>query len=217
MKYISLFLACYSAYIYHILWNMLLAKDVLMSDSQNCSRHWNKITILVICAIMCITLLLWLWYDYKIAKPYKESNQIMSNIIDNIDSLKYEYPPDITHEEWNVAVYYTHQLAGGSLLALHANLNDLRRFQRELDERVKGKVDMNLIFWIWDEIPKLTLHGKIYKQEHQKFMLDEMQKASEGKSETGRNGGNTPGESGRGNQGGNQGTRTDIGKIGKTL
>jgi hypothetical protein len=150
-----------------------------MSESQIRHRKWYYISTIVSFAIICILIFMWIWYDYKIAKPLRESFQIMYNINDTIKSLEYKYPPDITHDQWNVAVMWTYELSGHSLL-FRSKMKDLRRFQNELDERVKGKVDMNLIFWIWDEHAMIAPLGQWYKQKYQKDMLDEMHEAAKG-------------------------------------
>jgi hypothetical protein len=116
-----------------------------------------------------------------------EPDRIVSEIRKTIGSLSTRCPPDMTKEQWEVAVSWTGKLPYKSMLLtggqrglydmqrFRCALDDLRRFQRELEERVKGEVDMELIFWIWDEHAKLTPTGQQYKQRFQKVMLDEMQ------------------------------------------
>ena len=58
----------------------------------------------------------------------------------------------------------------GSSLLVEADLDDMRHFQSELEERTKGKVDMRTIHWIWDEVGRLTPSGKRY-QRYRKEML----------------------------------------------
>jgi hypothetical protein len=85
----------------------------------------------------------------------------------------------MTQDQWKVAVDWTGLLSANSSL-MKANLNDLLCFQRELEDKVQGKADMNLIFWIWDEHAKLTTTGQWYKQKYQKVMLEDMQQAAKG-------------------------------------
>ena len=76
-------------------------------------------------------------------------------------------------DQWEIAIWWTYNLVGNSQLPFEADLNDLRRFQLELEEKAKGEVDMTTIFWIWDQHAQLTRAGKEYQQFRQQ-MLDEM-------------------------------------------
>jgi hypothetical protein len=142
-----------------------------MPNSQ--SRRWRQCAItaaIIIGVAICIVISFLAWVDHTIGKPHRVALQIGKTI----ESLATKCPSGITKEQWDVAVFWTYQLTGNSLL-IEANLNDLRCFQRELEKKVQGKVDMDLIFWIWDEHAKLTHAGLLYKQRFQQMMLDEMQ------------------------------------------
>jgi hypothetical protein len=147
-----------------------------MSDSRSRGGTCSNITIIVIFTIISMIILLCYWLDYTLFKPQRIGEHIHKSIY----SLITKCPPNMNEDEWEAAVGWTYQLSGNSSLIVNVNASDLGRFQRELDERIKVKVDMNLILWIWDEHAKLTPCGKNYKQNYQKRMLDEMQQAAKG-------------------------------------
>ena len=143
-----------------------------MSDSQ--SHRWRRrviIATIVVCIAICSVVSFDAWLDHTIGEPMRIRDQMHKSI----ESLAAKCPPDVPQDQWNVAVNWTNNLPGECFLPGWADLNDMRRFQHELDERVKGKVDMKLIFWIWDEVAKISPAGPQYKQKFQKAMLDEMQ------------------------------------------
>ena len=79
----------------------------------------------------------------------------------------------MTRGQWSCAVACTINLVGNSLLPFEAKLDDLRRFQRQLEEKTAGDVDMTTILWIWDQHAHLTPAGKNY-QEFRAQMLDDI-------------------------------------------
>jgi hypothetical protein len=144
---------------------------MVMSNSRR--RRWRWFGIVVV-ILICIMITFYAWLDHTIGKPVRIQRQIG----DTIALLAKKCPPDMTQDQWNVAVHWTVTLSGNCSLPGGADLEDMQRFQRELEERAKGKVDMDLISWIWDEHAKLYPGGQQYKEKFQKVMLDEMQPSS---------------------------------------
>jgi hypothetical protein len=153
--------------------------DIIMSDSHRRSVFWRNIAIIVSCAVICAVIYIVISYLAWIDNTVGQRRHISKQIDKSLEVLFTKCPPDMMEEEWNAAVGWTWQLSGNSVL-MKANLNDLRSFQCELEKRVKGKTDMNLILWIWDEHAKLTPAGQWYKQQFQKVMIDDMQQISNG-------------------------------------
>jgi adenylosuccinate lyase len=79
----------------------------------------------------------------------------------------------MTAKQWEIATWWTLTLTSNAALAEEAKLNELHRFQRELEEKAKGDVDMATILWIWDQHAQLTPTGKEYQNFRQR-MLDDM-------------------------------------------
>jgi hypothetical protein len=155
----------------------LAEKEMNISKSQRHNWHLRDIAVIMIFAVLCITIVFYYWIDRTIQEPKRLVSQFHASILSLIDKC----PSNMTKDQWEHAVHCTNHLPGECLLPGSANMDDLRRFQRELQERVKGNADMNLIFWIWDESAKMSPAGMRYKQRFQKEMLDEMQMISEGK------------------------------------
>ena len=95
-------------------------------------------------------------------------------ILSRIDSLVLRSPTDVSRHQWNVPIFWTHNLHSNSLLAFDAPLEDIRRFQRQLESRVQGDVDMSTIDWIWGQYATLTAAGERY-QHYRDWMRADME------------------------------------------
>jgi hypothetical protein len=109
------------------------------------------------------------WFQHTQVEPHRVSRQIEATI----DSLAPRCPPSVRKDQWEIAIWWTSNLTGNSSLWAEGDLDDLRRFQRELEEKAKGEVDMTTIFWIWDQHARLTPSGRKYQRFRQQ-MLDQM-------------------------------------------
>jgi hypothetical protein len=109
------------------------------------------------------------WFQRTQVEPHRVFRQIEASIF----SLDSKCPPSVRKDQWEIAVEWTGHLTGNSLLPEEGDLGDLRRFQRQLEEKMRGDVDMTTIFWIWDRHAQLTPAGKRYQRFRQQ-MLDEM-------------------------------------------
>jgi hypothetical protein len=135
-------------------------------------RRWYQYTLrdlLIVMTVFSIVMSCYAWFQHTQVEPYRVSQQIEARIC----SLASKCPPSLRKDQWEIAVEWTGLLAGNSLPWGEADLDDLRRFQRELEEKAKGDVDMTTIFWIWDRHAQLTPSGKRYQRFRQQ-MLDEM-------------------------------------------
>jgi hypothetical protein len=137
-----------------------------MSNSQ--SRLWRWCGIMAV-VVICIVIAFVAWVEHTIGKPRRIRDQMQATIA----SLEKKCPPDMTQREWDVAISWTLQLTGNTMLPGWADLDDMRRLDRELEERAKGKVDMDLVLWIWDEVAKIDPTGPRYKRKFQFVMLED--------------------------------------------
>jgi hypothetical protein len=145
-------------------------EDITPQSSKRLRYHRGVRSLLIAAAVTaCIAISFYVWFVHTKVEPYRAADQIYATI----KSLASKCPATMRKEQWEVAMFWTANLAGNSLLPSQANLNDLRRFQHELEEKAKGDVDMALIFWIWDKHAELTPAGRSY-QRFRKTMLDEM-------------------------------------------
>jgi hypothetical protein len=139
-----------------------------MSNSKSLFWRWCGIVAVV---VICIVIAFVAWVEHTIGKPRRIRDQMQATIA----SFEKKCPPDMTQRQWDVAVSWTLQLTGNTMLPGWADLDDMRRLQRELEERAKEKVDLDLVLWIWDEVAKIDPTGPRYKQNFQQVMLQEMQ------------------------------------------
>lgn len=134
------------------------------------SRHQFSLRpFLVVVTVLCVLLSCYVWFRKAVVEPRERAGQIKTII----DSLAAKCPSSITSDQWEIAMWWTHNLTGNSSLKEEAKLDDLRRFQNELEEKSRGDVDMTTIFWIWDQHAKLTPAGERYQRFRQQ-MLDQM-------------------------------------------
>lgn len=109
---------------------------------------------------------------------WQRSRVIASDhLLDQIDSLVLLSPQDRTADEWSVAVYWTHNLHCASSPQIYAELSEIKRLQRDINERVESNVDTSTILWIWERYGALTESGDRY-QKYQQVMLKEMERVA---------------------------------------
>jgi hypothetical protein len=135
-------------------------------------RRWHQYSLrsLLVFVTLCAAFLSWFGWWYRTRTELDARDR---QILAVIGSLKDNRPPTMTKSQWDNTVTWTECLEGNSLLPFEANLDDLRRFHRELKEKTKGEVDMTTILWIWDRVAQLTPSGKRYQRFRQQ-MLDEI-------------------------------------------
>jgi hypothetical protein len=126
-------------------------------------------SLLIVVTIVALVLGGWYWWNRSVAEPRERNDRIRALV----DYLALKRPRDMTRSQWGSAVAWTHNLVGNSLLNFEADVDDLRRFQTELERRAGGDVDMATIHWIWDEHARLTPSGARY-QRFREVMLDEI-------------------------------------------
>ncbi len=134
-------------------------------------RHYALRSLLIaVVVVLCGVTSFYFWFQHAIVEPHRVARQIQATI----ESLETKCPPSVRSEQWEIAIWWTCNLTGNSLLNEQGRLADLRRFQRELAAAAEGPVDMTTILWIWDEHARLTPAGKEY-QRFRQIMLDAMQ------------------------------------------
>lgn len=128
-------------------------------------------SLLIAVAVVSVVVSCFAWWHRAVTERRELDRQIMVTV----RSLAKKRPPNMTRGEWGSAVAWTELLVGNSLLPFEAEADDLRRFQRELEARAEGDVDMSTILWIWDEVGRLTRAGREY-QRFRPQMLEEIER-----------------------------------------
>ncbi len=132
--------------------------------------RWTAAFVAIACAFA--------WFRH-IQEPYRET-QKLHNLIQSLGS---RCPPDMKQTQWEVAVDWTNNLNGNSLVWGFKDGAAIKKHRQEIEARLQGHVNMDTIIWIWDRYAVLCPAGSRYQQWRQ-VMLDKIAKA--GSSPSGR-------------------------------
>ena len=127
----------------------------------------NKRLLIGYCVLFAILLGVYIW-AWRSDERHHRSDAIREMIC----SLVARKPEELSKGQWATVMGHTQNLHGNSVLHI-ADLKEIRRFERELKERILGDVDMDTIHWIWDQYADLTTAGESY-QHYRAIMLEEM-------------------------------------------
>ncbi|TWT78594.1 hypothetical protein [Neorhodopirellula pilleata] len=130
-------------------------------------RRWLR-WVIAVAAITCGIV----WFRH-VQEPYRET-QKLHNLI---QSLASRCPPDMEQTQWKIAVDWTNNLNGNSLVWGFKDGAAIRKHRQEIEARLQREVDMDTINWIWDRYAELCPAGSRYQQWRQ-VMLDEIAKIS---------------------------------------
>jgi hypothetical protein len=106
-------------------------------------------------------------------RAYIEPRQHALAIDQDLRALRLRRPENLTPRQWESAVAWTSNLHGNSLLRFQTDLPTLRRFRQRLKQKLTGEVDLQTIYWIWDEYAKVCKGGKDY-QRFREMMQEEI-------------------------------------------
>lgn len=106
---------------------------------------------------------------YFLGEPMRRQREIGDMVMSLVDRR----PPEITRGQWGSAVAWTRNLIGNSMLLAADDMRPIADFQKRLQEKLNGKVDMTTIDWIWEECARLTPQGANY-QKFRPVMLEEI-------------------------------------------
>ena len=103
---------------------------------------WYQYSIRLLTAVTLFSTVLsyYIWF-----RPEVLAREIYYRNFETIASLAKKRPSTLTPEQWEAAMEWTYNLTANSNLESEASLTDLRRFQRDLEEKAKGEVDMATI------------------------------------------------------------------------
>jgi hypothetical protein len=127
-----------------------------------------RAVILWMIAICMLVAAFGYWYRNTFV-PRRQSDRID----ELIGSLAARRPAGITRGQWSSAVGWTHNLHHNSLLMFQTDVATMAAFEKRLQTRLDGKVDMETIDWIWNEYAKTCPGGESY-QRCKPLMLEEM-------------------------------------------
>lgn len=116
--------------------------------------------ILLITVAISMVLAVYAHFEREWFSPRRRDLQIR----DAIRSLEARRPPDVTPQAWQAAVFWTQNLHGNSMVPFEASDHQIKVFQEDLNQRLSQPIDLDTIYWIWDEYAKLTPAGKRYQR-----------------------------------------------------
>jgi hypothetical protein len=125
--------------------------------------------LLVIVFVVCGLLAGYMWFHYRIVVPRRHADSVERLL----QSLVDRRPADVTRGQWGSAVAWTLNLHANSLLPFEADGATIAAFERRLQAKLQGDVDMQTIDWIWAEYARLCPHGASY-QRFKAMMQDEI-------------------------------------------
>lgn len=96
-------------------------------------------------------------------------------------SLAKKRPPTVTRKQWENVVAWTLN-AHGNCITIARNMPqaDRDQFLAELQERLRGPVDLATIDWIWDELVRLTSGGRSYSDNWRPTAPERLREFEEG-------------------------------------
>ena len=102
-------------------------------------------------------------FYFESIEPIRRQTRFTQSVRRDLESLFLKRPKDVTPKQWRGVVEWTLS-AQVNCLRFQKSITreDMDRFERELTERVSGPVDLKTIDWIWDEIARISMHGKRY-------------------------------------------------------
>jgi drug/metabolite transporter superfamily protein YnfA len=136
-------------------------------------RPSSWVTILVAVPILTVFAV----FAWRVASQATRA-KASESLLHTIDSLVLLTPRDRTADEWNVLVYWTHNLHGNSILQVYAKRADIIRLQQDINDRIQSDADTSTILWIWERYAALTECGERYRQKYQSVMLAEMERVA---------------------------------------
>ncbi len=101
----------------------------------------------------------WIW---KI-EPIRRHLEFCRTTRADLETLVHKRPPELTRKQWENVVAWTFN-AHANCITSERDIPraDMDRFSKQLKQRLAGPVTLDTIDWIWDEIVRITRHGKQY-------------------------------------------------------
>ncbi len=104
-----------------------------------------------------------------------------NRLLESVDSLAHQIPPGRTAEEWEVAVYWTHNLHCASVPQVYASHGEIVQLHSRLKNRIAAGADMPTVTWLWDEYAQLTNSGNRYAARYRDVMVQDCEALANGR------------------------------------
>lgn len=136
-------------------------------------------TTLRLMIVVAIPALLMAWFDAALLRPVREHTRWFYAVRDRIESLKDRRPPEVGRAEWGYVVGWTLN-AHGNCCSFRGSVKpaDMWPFAEALDRRLRGRVGMDTIDWIWDEYVRISTVGPSYSRSYRPTAPERLKDAS---------------------------------------
>jgi hypothetical protein len=115
-----------------------------------------------VAAPVLLALSLWLF----VVRPHQQHLEWYRGVEDRIVRLADKRPEGVSPSRWAYCLHWTRQLHSNYGTYEFIKPREQVRFLREFDRRLRAKVDVDTIDWIWDEYAKQTAGGLRYSQHY---------------------------------------------------
>jgi hypothetical protein len=129
-------------------------------------------------AVLFAALLFCFWFF--LARPHQQHAEWYRNIEDHITMLADKRPEGVSPSQWAYTIHMTWNLHGNYGGFSYFDHNERARFLMEFDRRLKGRVDLGTIDWIWDEYVKHSTGGRHYSSNYRPTDPDHLREFSKG-------------------------------------
>jgi hypothetical protein len=138
----------------------------------------KKSVYLVVCAIAVLLCGIVFWYG--VLRPVSYRMDWSKRVRKDLRELIGKRPADIPPGQWEFAVGWTLNLHANCAAYATTSLDELELFEERLEAKLRGRVDLTTIDWIWDEYERITDCGKRYSDKYRPTKSPVFQEAAEG-------------------------------------
>jgi hypothetical protein len=138
---------------------------------------WGALVAIFGCLAVA-ALIFWL----EQVEPRRRHQEWCQRVHGELRSLANKRPPELTREQWENVIAWTLNAHGNCLIPCWRIPSSERdRFEAELKRRLRERVDLQTIDWIWDEIVRMSPYGKTYSDDWRPTLPQRLKEFEEGK------------------------------------
>ena len=110
-------------------------------------------------AVCGVALLLWLQRQLDYYREQRAAFELVRQLRDR-------RPPDVNANTWEYATGWAITASCNVCCSSEGvTLEELKRFRADLEERLRGPVDLATVDWIWERLGRTGPHGRKYQQQ----------------------------------------------------
>jgi hypothetical protein len=101
---------------------------------------------------------------------------------ESVLQLRERRPADVSPDTWEWATNWAiTAYANVCFSPEHVSLEELKRFRADLEERLRGPVNLGTVDWIWQRLGQTGPHGLSYQQRFEPQYREGLEVAKEGR------------------------------------